>query len=91
MPGMTSAHASNAVGSSAKERIHEWAWVPRTGMPNRRPARTFEVPAQPPRYADRDAVSPPSGPCARRSPNSMTGAPPAANTTCAAFVAASVG
>ena len=91
LPGMTSAQASNASCSLANDRTQEWACVPRTGIPNRRPASTFEVALQPPRYAARDAVSPPSGPCARRRPNSMTVAPPAASTTCAALVAASVG
>ena len=80
-PGMTSAQASNASCSLANDSTQECAWVPRTGIPNRRPASTLEVALQPPRYAARDAVRPPSGPWARRSPNSMTVAPPAASTT----------
>src|SRR5713101_4114982 len=34
---------------------HECAIVPESGMPNRRPASTFEVASQPPRYAARAA------------------------------------
>ena len=45
------------------------AWVPRTGMPYSLPASTFDVAAQPPMYAARDAHSPPSMPCARRRPS----------------------
>ena len=61
---------------------------PRTGMPNSLPASTFDVAAQPPMYAARDAASPPSMPCARRSPNSRTGVAAARpGTTRAAFVA----
>ena len=54
------------------------------------PASTFEVAAQPPMYAAREAASPPSMPCARRSPNSSTGSPRAAWHTRAALVAISV-
>src|SRR2546430_8452478 len=34
-----------------------WACVPATGMPNVFPARTFDVPQQPPTYAARDRKS----------------------------------
>ncbi len=68
---------------------HEWACVPDTGMSNILPASTFDVEAQPPTTAARDAQTPPS-PCARRRPNSATGAPFAARHTRAAFVATSV-
>ena len=68
----------------------ECACVPETGMPNSLPASTLEVEAQPPTTAARLAHTPPAKPCARRRPNSATGAPAAARHTRAAFVAMSV-
>ena len=50
-------------------------------MPNRWPARTFEVPWQPPIDAARAASKLACAPCARRAPNSTTGRPWAAVTT----------
>ena len=73
--GNDSAYARNAVSSSGNDMTQECACVPETGMLNIRPARTFEVEAQPPTTAARLAQVPPAAPCARRKPNSATGAP----------------
>mmetsp|Transcript_10925 Transcript_10925/g.16499 ORF Transcript_10925/g.16499 Transcript_10925/m.16499 type:complete len:213 (+) Transcript_10925:543-1181(+) len=49
---------------------NECACVPLIGMSLMMPANTFEVPSNPPMYAYFEADMAPSGPCARRSPNS---------------------
>ena len=54
------------------------------------PASTLLVPVAPPTQAARAALRPPSGPWARRRPNSITSAPAAAWQIRAALVATSV-
>ena len=66
---------------------HEWAIVPATGRPKRRPASRFDVAPNPARHAARAASIAASAPCARRPPNSMTARPSAASTTRAALLA----
>ena len=88
--GMARAYASKASRSESNSITQEWACVPRTGMPRSLPASTSDVAAQPPMYAARAALTAPSIPWARRSPNSSTGSPCAAMQTRAAFVAISV-
>ena len=87
---MVRPQASKASRSSSKSITQLWAWVPRTGMPRSRPASTLEVAAQPPMYAARAADTLPSGPWARRSPNSSTGSSAAARQMRAALVAIKV-
>ena len=87
--GNASAYARNAVSSSGNDMTHECACVPDTGMSNSLPASTFDVEAHPPTTAARLAHKPPPAPCARRRPNSATGAC-AARHTRAAFVAINV-
>jgi len=58
--GCARAQASKASTSVSNAITQLWAWVPRTGRPKRRPASTFEVPEQPPTYAAREALRPPS-------------------------------
>ena len=70
--------------------IQLWAIVPPTGMLKTLPASVLLVSLQPPMYAARDAESPPSMPCARLRPNSMTVPSPAAEHTRMALVAISV-
>ena len=47
----------------------EWVCVPEMGTPSNLPARTLDVASKPPTWAYLLAENPPSGPCARRSPN----------------------
>ncbi len=70
----------------------ECAIVPLTSIPKSLPAITFDVPLNPPKCEYLDADNPPSGPCARRKPNSnrdLSG--PAAKRILIAFVAMSEG
>ena len=76
--GYNSAYLLNAVYSSGKLMIQLCACVPSTGTPNCLPQITFEVPTQPPITAALAPKVPASGPCARRSPNSMIPSPFAA-------------
>ena len=69
------------------DETNECAWVPLTGMPNNLPARTLLVPSKPPIKQYLEAVRPPSGPWARRRPNSRrVFFSPAAIRNLAAFV-----
>ena len=86
----TRANWRNAASSSGKAVTHECAIVPDTGMPNLRPASTFDVDSQPAMNAARAASRPASGPWARREPNSTTGRPAAASTIRAARLATEV-
>jgi hypothetical protein len=88
--GCARAQAENASGSWSKAITQLCACVPRTGSPSSRPASVFEVALAPPTNAAREAERPPSIPCARRSPNSITSSPRAASVTRAALVAISV-
>ena len=73
-----------------KAHTSEWACVPDVAMPCTIPAATLLVPSKPPMYEYRDADMAPSGPCARRRPNSMSVfVGPAARRKRAAFVATS--
>ena len=48
----------------------EWARVPEMGTPSSLPVRTLDMVSKTPTWAYLLAKNPPSGPCARRSPNS---------------------
>jgi len=70
---------------------NECAIVPEIGIPNLYPARTLDVPWNPPRNEYLLAIRPPSGPCARRRPNSRTRTfSPASLCILAAFVVTKV-
>ena len=79
--------ARKALSSSGKLITQLWAWVPLTGMPYLFPASTLATLPQPPTKAARSPLMPPSGPWARRRPNSATPLPAAACATRAALVA----
>jgi hypothetical protein len=71
--------------------IKECAIVPDNGILYSMPASTLEVPSKPPKYEYLEALMPPSGPCARRSPNSTHRVLPERRTILEAFVATRVG
>ncbi len=87
----TRAKAANDDRSSGNDWTQECAIVPEAGIPSRRAASAWLVPAKPAMYAARAARNPACGPCPRRAPNSCKGRPPATVTIRAAFEATSVG
>ena len=87
MSGKTAAYARNASISDGKDITQLCACVPVTGRPKVFPAQRWLVVSTPPTAAARVADSAPSGPWARRAPNSTTLAGAAARTTREALVA----